>query len=248
MGGFRIKWIDDISLLIVFMDAGVAKRAYLQAISSPPASIFFPGNVESTAMIKPYDGPDAQVIIQNVNSRHNSNASRGHNSRASVSVPNGTGAHARVASSSIRNGNSSSPIHANGTIAEHPHSPPSAISTTLSNGSNLSSLGREPSPTLPSIPAHPTLNSLILSSFGGSGEDAVLNDPAIVASSIDGNSISGPRIGDPGKRMLGAALGVRHPGLGGRSLSGGAGGHSGGGADQALKEVQKAMGGLTVSE
>ncbi|TDL28171.1 hypothetical protein BD410DRAFT_739689 [Rickenella mellea] len=246
MGGFRIKWIDDTSLLIVFQDAGVAKRAYLQALASPPASIFAPASGDSTAVIKPYDGPDAQSVIQNVNSRHNSTASRGHNSRSSISI-NGIGAHARVGSSSNRNGNgNASPINnLNGTIPEHATSPPMSISTSTSNGSNLSSIGREPSPTLPSIPAHPTLNSLILSSFNGSGEDgSLLNDPAILASSADSPS-SGPRIGDPGKRMLGAALGMRHPGLPPRSMSGG---HSGGGADQALKEVQKALGGVTVSE
>lgn len=54
-----------------------------------------------------------------------------------------------------------------------------------------------------------------------------------------------PRIGDPGKRMLGAALGVRHPGLGPRNVSGNEGAR---GADQALREVQRAMGGLSVAE
>ena len=54
-----------------------------------------------------------------------------------------------------------------------------------------------------------------------------------------------PRIGDPGKRMLGAALGVRHPGLGPRNV--GANG-DGRGADQAMREVQRAMGGLAVAE
>lgn len=28
MGGFRIKWIDDTSLLVVFADAGVGKSFY----------------------------------------------------------------------------------------------------------------------------------------------------------------------------------------------------------------------------
>jgi hypothetical protein len=52
--------------------------------------------------------------------------------------------------------------------------------------------------------------------------------------------------------MLGAALGVRHPALGPRVLNGnGSPGTSpaqGNGVDQAMREVQKAMGGLVVAE
>lgn len=75
------------------------------------------------------------------------------------------------------------------------------------------------------------------------------SDPAILATSLnpDGLGMGGPRIGDPGKRMLGAALGVRHPALGPRVISGsgspGAGtSPSQGGIDQAMREVQRAMG------
>jgi len=218
MGGFRIKWLDDTSLLIVFNDAGIAKRAYLQVLAEPPAAIFDSEN--NTAVIKPYDGPDAQAIIQNVNSRHNSTASRGHNARASVSAPNGNGVgnHARMASTSVRNG-SSKPM--NGSIPEHPAGAngPHATSIAAANGSaSHSSYGREPSPTLPSIPSQPTLNSMILSSTFG--DEVILNDPAILAASNDATG-NGPRIGDPGKRMLNAALGMKHPGLGQRSMSGG---------------------------
>jgi len=216
-GGFRIKWLDDTSLLIVFNDAGVAKRAYLQVLASPPPAIF---DSDSMAVIKPYDGPDAQAIIQNVNSRHNSTASRGHNSRASISAPNGVGGHSRMASTSVRNG-SSKPL--NGSIPEHPAGINGAhpISISAANGvAGLSSYGREPSPTLPSIPSQPTLNSMILSSTFG--DEVILNDPAILAASNDNSGGAGPRIGDPGKRMLNAALGMKHPGMGQRSMSGGA--------------------------
>ena len=120
----------------------------------------------------------------------------------------------------------------NGAIPEHAAVP--------GNGNGF---GREPSPTLPNIPSQPTLNSLISSTFG---EESILNDPAILAASNENSIGAGPRIGDPGKRMLGAALGMRHPGLGPRTLSGGGSGNAG---DQALmKEVQKAMGGLVVSD
>lgn len=174
------------------------------------------------ACIRPYDGPEAQSIIQNVNSRHASNASRSHNARGSVSIPNG---HGRMASTSVRNGNAngSGLKLSNGTIPEHP---------TSINTNGVSSAGREPSPTLPSLPSHASLTSMISSSTSFGPEDAVLNDPAVVSSSEHG----APRIGDPGKRMIGAALGMRHPGLGPRNLNGD---HHG---------LPKAMGGLTVAE
>jgi hypothetical protein len=63
---------------------------------------------------------------------------------------------------------------------------------------------------------------------------------------------AGPRIGDPGKRMLGAALGVRHPGLGPRNINGNGAGSpgsntpQGGAVDQAMRDVQKAMGSIVV--
>ncbi|KAJ2969230.1 hypothetical protein NUW54_g13012 [Trametes sanguinea] len=72
-GGFKIKWINDTSLLIVFNDATVAKRAYLHALAFPP-SIFTSPNTSTVVTIKPYDGPDAQDIIQSVNSRQHNNS------------------------------------------------------------------------------------------------------------------------------------------------------------------------------
>jgi len=165
-GGFKIKWIDDTSLLIVFQDATVAKRAYLHALAFPPA-ILSKQAPEAPTLIRPYDGPDAQNVIQTVNSRHMSSASRAHNSRASMS--HGRSASTMSSSNSFRNG------------------------------------------VLPGLNASPNI------------DDAPPSDPAILA--IGGPAIglhenvsSPPRIGDPGKRMLGAALGVRHPGLGPRVI------------------------------
>jgi hypothetical protein len=189
-GGFKIKWIDDTSLYIVFQDATVAKRAYLQTIASPPAAFNNPDGV--TAIIRPYDGPDAQQVIQAINARQNNNSRRS----ASISVPGPRGG-----AIGSRPGHAS---HASMSVAGLP----SALSL-VGNG--------PPSPSLPDIPSHPTLNSLI---------DATLN----ANSSMNG---SGPRIGDPGKRMLGHALGVRPPGLQGRSSNG---------------APTLAMGGLTITE
>lgn len=258
VGGFKIKWKDDTSLLIVFQDAAVgkyfscsagelfrpsffllvqclrsnmsltcvlrltAKRAYLQTVAFPHAILTSP-STGITATIRPYDGPDAQTVIQTVNSRgqHTSNPSRGHNNRAaSISVfpsrsANNSG---NGGNNNFRNGHNStlSQLNTNGSIPEHPQA----------NGN------REPSPTLPNLPSHPTLNELINSAVSPTTED-----PAILHA--EGG---GPRIGDPGKRMLGAALGVRHPGLGPRNIQGR------GGEERALSEVSRGIQQLAVAE
>jgi len=221
-GGLKIKWIDDTSLLIVFADATVAKRAYLSTVANPPA-IFSSPTSNTSAVIRPYDGPDAQAIIQNVNSR-GQNPTRGHNGRsASIAIPtqrtrsNGNGASLGGIAVGV-NGNSTAGIQVN----------------VLPGSGPISPIGREGSPSLPTLPSHPTLDSLISSSLGDGSVPP--SDPAILAMSPQP---SGPRIGDPGKRMLGAALGVRHPGLPPRQV---------GNADHAMKEIQRAIGGLTVAE
>ncbi|KAJ7204460.1 hypothetical protein GGX14DRAFT_460478 [Mycena pura] len=245
-GGFKIKWRDDTSLLIVFQDASVAKRAYLQTIAFPPAILTSPSGVSAT--IRPYDGPDAQNVIQTVNTRgqHNpNNPSRAHNGRSnSISgFPVGVSPIAtRASSGSISR--ATAPIVNLGMAQPHLSMP------ILEH--HLNGTGREPSPTLPSLPSHPSLNALISSSLG----DAVRtnpsppSDPAILASSMHPDFAGGgPRIGDPGKRMLGAALGVRHPALGPRVISGSPGtSPTQGGVDQAMREVQRAMNGLVVAE
>ncbi|KAG6380830.1 hypothetical protein JVT61DRAFT_5216 [Boletus reticuloceps] len=218
-GGFKIKWRDDTSLLIVFQDASVAKRAYLHTLAFPPAILA----ATPAASVKPYDGPDAQSVIQTVNSRgqHNSNPSRGHNMRAaSISVFPSRSANNSQNSNSLRNGNG----HVlNTTISEH----------------SPKITGREPSPTLPSLPCHPSLNDLINSAVSH-------EDPAIL------HAEGPPKIGDPGRRMLGAALGVRHPALGPRVMNGN---FTGGGSpvsaprgtfDSTMRDVQRAVGSLIV--
>jgi hypothetical protein len=234
-GGFKIKWKDDTSLLIVFQDPTVAKRAYLHTLAFPPAILNSPTG--QAASIRPYDGPDAQAIIQTVNSRgqHNSNASRSHSARsASISVFPSTRSVSGPASSYSRSLNNSG----NGQTVAIPE--------------HVNGREREPSPTLPSLPSHPTLNSLISSSLGEAVAGSSLpSDPAILTTSLQAStseSIGGPRIGDPGKRMLGHALGVRHPSLGPRILNGNGGSHTNGGIDHTIKDMQRAMGGLVIAE
>jgi len=218
-GGFKIKWRDDISLLLVFQDAAIAKRAYLQTVAFPPA-VLTSASTGISATIKPYDGPDAQSVIQNVNARtHQSNPSRTHNGRSqSISVfPSGP-SHGRVGSMAgppPMNGNGGHMRTGNGS---------QSIAIPHYNGNGVSN-GREPSPTLPNLPSHPTLNSLISSSLGeavardAAGIPSSLTDPAILTTSLQSEVAGGPRIGDPGKRMMAAALGVKHPSL---SKNGGA--------------------------
>jgi len=218
-GGFKIKWRDDISLLLVFQDAAIAKRAYLQTVAFPPP-VLTDASTGISATIKPYDGPDAQTVIQNVNARtHQSNPSRSHNPRSqSISVFPPGGAHGRGASMAgpppplPTNGNLS-----NGHVRTGNGSQSIAIPHYHNNGTN----GRDGSPTLPSLPSHPTLNSLISSSLGeavardAAGIASSASDPAILATSLQSDLAGGPRIGDPGKRMMAAALGVKHPSLSG---------------------------------
>jgi len=206
-GGFKIKWIDDTSLLIVFADATVAKRAYLHTLAYPPAIFSSPTSV-NTATVKPYDGPDAQSVIQTVNARqHNSNG-RGHSVRGSVSH----GRNVSVSHSFRNNGQS------NGTAS---------VDAARDRD--------QPSPTLPTLPSHPTLNSLISSTLGDVDDPSAV-DPAVLAAQPEH---SAPRIGDPAKRMLGAAMGVRHPALGPRIING---------APNGVGDIQRAMGGLVVAE
>jgi len=246
-GGFQLKWRDDTSLLIVFQDAAVAKRAYLNTLAFPPP-ILTSSCTGISATIKPYDGPDAQSVIQTVNSRHNPSLSRSQHARAaSVAVfPNArsTSISGPIPQSNIARNNASGQQQQQQHVITIPENP---------NTKNC----REPSPTLPPLSTHPTLNALINSSLGEAvaGPAAALNDPAIVSTSLhqqqqQSDSMSGPRIGDPGKRMLGAALGVRHPGLANRMMPNGGGQHNNlsSGAGPTMRDMQRAMGGLIVAE
>lgn len=216
-GGFKIKWIDDTSLYIIFQDPTVAKRAYLQVLYSPPAA-FSSSTSTQTTKIRPYGGADAQQIIQAVNSRGNGH-NRGHSTRASISVGGGVaGAHARMGSIAQQRG-------AAHEAAQYVSIPPS-ISAPQGAGF------REPSPTLPSLPTQPTLNSLISSSLS--------SDHLTGLASGESRQGMAPRIGDPGRRMVAHSLGVRHPGLS-RSLSGDE-------LSARMKDLQKESQALSITE
>lgn len=161
--------------------------------------------------MRPYDGPDAQTIIQNVNARANN--PRGHNGRQqSMSMANGGNA----AGVAHRRGAS----YAGGSLGRA-----GGLDVAAANSANIA---KDPSPTLPSLPSHPTLNALISSS---------LNDLTPPGQTTEGTSYIGsesaPRVGDPARRMVGHALGIRHPGIGK--------------ADSGIKEVEKSMGGVAIT-
>jgi len=180
-GGFKIKWVDDTTLMLVFQDASIAKRAYLATLVDPPSQLISSTGDYKKAIIKPYDGPDAQAVIQNVNNRVNT---RGHNARQSVSVAgsgngNANGVHRRGAS------------HAGVSLGR-------AAGLDVATANGLVNGGvREPSPTLPTIPKMDTLNSLISSALTPTGEPS------------EAAALSGaPKVGDPARRMVGHALGI----------------------------------------
>ncbi|CAE7109701.1 unnamed protein product [Rhizoctonia solani] len=231
-GGFRIKWVDDTSLLLVFNDATVAKKAYLNTLLSPPAALLSPTSA-TRVQIKPYDGPEAQNIIQAVQQR-----AHGHGHSTSVAYKG----HASRASFS---GGAMGSFGA-GTSVPRPNPGPSTGSLGRSSGASMWSTAStakpnagNASPTLPNLPSHPTLNSLISSASPQLSSGELAEE----GSGGEGER-GGPRIGEPGKRMVAAGLGVRRP-----SASAGSGINKGsGGADKALSEVQKALGGVSITE
>jgi len=237
-GGFKIKWINDTSLYVVFADPTVAKRAYLQTLFSPPAA-FHSATTGQVAKVRPYDGSDAQSVIQAVNTRNNNPThTRGHSSRASVSVGGGiAGIQARMGGGNGHRSISASMSFDHGQqqqLQQHNHQisipPPGA-----GNG-----LGREPSPTLPNLPTQPTLNSLISSSLSSSEQLSDASTTSGGPGDGNGNASSGPRIGNPGKRMLAHSLGRRHPNLA-RSASGED-------LHARVRELQKGLHGISVTE
>ena len=119
-----------------------AKRAYLQTLISPPPQFTSPTS-DTPLVLKPYDGPDAQSIIASVNQRAAAQGG-GHRTRPSLST-------------NTSSGNGNGHMKRQSTAWKSKSQPADAI------GVPPEPLAREPSPTLPSLPNHPTLGSLISS-------------------------------------------------------------------------------------
>lgn len=161
-GGFKIKWIDDTSLLIVFNDAAVAKKAYLSTLVNPPPQFTSPTS-DSVVVLRPYDGPDAQQVIAAVNSR-----AAGHRARPSISASSGNVMAGLVQASAPTSippsGSASGHMRASSRQWKKPN---------VDTSNNAAGVAREPSPSLPNLPNHPTLGSLISSSLNEITDTAV---------------------------------------------------------------------------
>ncbi|GAA94483.1 uncharacterized protein L969DRAFT_43476 [Mixia osmundae IAM 14324] len=152
-GGYKIKWVDDETCLLIFADAGVCKRAYLTLLASwdesLPESITHLTNPDKPpATLRAYRGDDAANIIQSVQTRPRSRSNASHSRKSSTvggtqhgrkeSFANGRPSHGRnmstasvggtplppIMSRSNSAGNATSPRKAEG------ESPPAAVPPT----------------------------------------------------------------------------------------------------------------------
>jgi hypothetical protein len=173
--------------------------------------------------------------------------------------------HAHANGNGNGNGNGAQARKTNGSL--NPLSTGTSLAS-IPDGQTLNhpyTLPRDHSPTLPNVPAHPTLSSLINLSLGpsdvlippqessavpivspgddsapGSSATATPMSPERQQQGLAQGVSSPPRVGDPARRMVGHALGIRHPSLVKNTTSGvGVGG---------VDQLQRAMGGLTVAE
>ncbi|TFY50878.1 hypothetical protein EVG20_g11278 [Dentipellis fragilis] len=185
-GGFKIKWIDDTSLLIVFSDPIVDPLEPSRHLLLSDRGLDH-GHPPVRRPRCTDDHPDRQLARQQQPHTWAQRPLRV-NCSARTRARNG-------------NGNGQHNGHANGTNASVALSPAELLTNGLQGArSPTSPVGREGSPTLPTLPSHPTLDSLINSTLG---DGAPPSDPAILATSLHPNGMpgvgSGPRIATPGR-------------------------------------------------
>ncbi|KAH9469477.1 hypothetical protein MJO28_004628 [Puccinia striiformis f. sp. tritici] len=185
-GGFKIKWVDDVSCLVVFADPGVAKRAFLGVLSNPPASLtaIQPDGSVKTATLRAYNKPDVPQILASVQNRprSRSNASQSLHSRASSTASmGGLGRRPSMGTMAARNRTSLSgptglPSRA-GSIASIP---PNPLGELMNNGSSSAHNG-----------------ALSINSATSQANPATSDTP---------DSSMRPRIEDAGKRFIASGL------------------------------------------
>ncbi|KDN41531.1 hypothetical protein K437DRAFT_295591 [Tilletiaria anomala UBC 951] len=160
-GGFKIKWVDDTTVLIIFADPATTKKAYLNTLLNfPPALIDASGK---RASIKPYDGDDASTVIASVHRRTRSRSNAANLAGFPNSPSQGT--------SSLPGGVASSPQ------TRHRHTGSNVSISTLSTAGSLSrAMGssfkqghlRHPSGSNPSsLPPKPIAAALYDAANGG---------------------------------------------------------------------------------
>lgn len=206
-GGFKIKWVDDTSCLIVFADPGVAKRAFLGVLSNPPSSlttIQADGSAKA-AKLRAYNKPDVPQILASVQNRprSRSNASQSLHSRASsIASTGGLGRRPSMGTMAARN------------------------RTSLSGPSGL--VGRAGSIT--PLSAAPLGHSDLLDNGAGLAPNGAMNpvtgqinptnlenaDPSVSSS---GGSSMRPRIEEAGKRFITSGLSKPASGISHQSIS-----------------------------
>ncbi|EFP81559.1 uncharacterized protein PGTG_07808 [Puccinia graminis f. sp. tritici CRL 75-36-700-3] len=206
-GGFKIKWVDDTSCLIVFADPGVAKRAFLGVLSNPPSSLttIQPDGTGKAATLRAYNKPDVPQILASVQNRprSRSNASQSLHSRASsIASTGGLGRRPSMGAMAARNRTSlsgpSGLASRAGSIASmgsnslgHPELMDNSASVPTSNGS----MSMNPASNLSNAPNSDSGDSSATANLSSAGASGMR-----------------PRIEDAGKRFI--ASGLSKPGSG----------------------------------
>ncbi|EST06713.1 Nucleotide-binding, alpha-beta plait [Kalmanozyma brasiliensis GHG001] len=144
-GGYKIKWVDDTTALIIFADPAVAKKAYLRTIMAPAHQLINDNGIP--AKIKPYDGDDASAIISSVLNRQRSRSNGG-----ILSSP--TKQHAELAAPATPEASPAKPLRG------HAHTP--SFGRTPGGGHR-----RQQSGSISSLPPKPVAAALFDAANGG---------------------------------------------------------------------------------
>ncbi|KAN0060243.1 hypothetical protein ACQY0O_007572 [Thecaphora frezii] len=238
-GGFKIKWVDDTTALIIFSDPTTAKKAYLHTLMSPPLSLINRNGL--AAKVRPYDKDDASAVIASVNARQRSRsntsgfgspvkpqqelahplpespskAARGHTHTPSFGRSFG---HRRQQSGSNPN-LPAKPVAA--ALFDAANGGPSPANRVLAGVESLNGIAGLPANPLIAARTSPKLDKkgdvdIDLSKLDLNGKAAgkenefTTPEPHTPAPS---NGTGSGRIGDAGKRLVAGALGIRHPGV-----------------------------------
>ncbi|KAL9936471.1 hypothetical protein V8E36_004539 [Tilletia maclaganii] len=154
---FKIKWVDDTTALVIFNDATVAKRAYLQTLMAPPPSLI--NSSGTCARIRPYDGDDASSIISSVANRPRSRSTATGPQAGSVGGLSALSSSPSAASADIVG----SPSSASGTGHSHSHSQ----SGSFNPGHRRNQSGSAQALAAANLPAKPVAAALYDAANGG---------------------------------------------------------------------------------
>ncbi|OAV89522.1 hypothetical protein PTTG_04124 [Puccinia triticina 1-1 BBBD Race 1] len=196
-GGFKIKWVDDTSCLIVFADPGVAKRAFLGVLSNPPSSLttIQPDGSGKLAKLRAYNKPDVPQILASVQNRprSRSNASQSLHSRASsIASTGGLGRRPSMGTMAARNRTS---LSGPSGLASRAGSIAPMSSNPLGHAELMDNASGLPTSNGGSMSMNPAIN--LPNSDSG--------DSSATIGSAPGSTMR-PRIEDAGKRFIASGL------------------------------------------